>query len=90
MLVVVIVRVLTGQGGVTQTGLEERIQLQQRQVEQLEYSVAQLRSPQRIADRAAQLGLVTPGHVVYLSPTPAAGTSAAAPSTAASPGRAGR
>ncbi|MGH2726478.1 MAG: hypothetical protein ACRDKS_05830, partial [Actinomycetota bacterium] len=42
----------------------------QRQAERLQLEVAQLRSPQRIFDRATQLGLVVPDRIVFLTPSP--------------------
>ena len=99
VLVIVVTRVLTGQAGFTESDLEKRIADQRRRLEQLELSVAQLRAPQRIYERATQLGLVPPGTVVYLSPSPApTARTSAAPSTgqsvpsrpSTSPGRGGR
>jgi cell division protein FtsB len=98
VLVIVVARVLTGQAGFTESDLEERIANQRREVEQLELSVAQLRAPQRISDRAAELGLVPAGTVVYLMPSPspsprpsAAPSSQRSPSQpSSSPGRGGR
>ena len=80
VLVIVVARVLTGQTGFTETDVSQRIAAQQRQVEQLELSLAELRSPQRVHDRAVKLGLVPSGPVIYLSPGP---SPAAAPSAAA-------
>jgi hypothetical protein len=71
VLVIVVARVLTGQAGFTESDLEKRIADQRRRVEQLELSVAQLRAPQRIFSRAAELGLVPAETIVYLSPSPA-------------------
>ncbi len=85
VLVIVVARVLTGQAGFTESDLEERITDQRRRLEQLELSVAQLRAPQRIYERATQLGLVPPGTVVYLTPSPA--PSAAGPVQQSDPPR---
>jgi len=91
VLVIVVARVLTGQAGFTETDVTRRIAQQQRQVEDLQLSIAQLRSPQRIADRAAALGMVQAGHVVYLtpspSPSPRAKASTATPATKRPPSR---
>ena len=98
VLVIVVARVLTGQAGFTESDLEKRIADQRRQVEQLELSVAQLRAPQRIVSRAAELGLVPAETIVYLSPSPVpSARTSVAPSSrqspsqpSSSPGRGGR
>ena len=102
VLVIVVARVLTGQAGFTESGLSKRIAEQQRRVEQLELSVAQLRSPQRIYERATKLGLVPAGQVIFLTPQPSPAAARSVPSSSApktrvassrpstSPGRGGR
>jgi len=85
VLVIVVARVLTGQTGFTESDLTRRIAGQQRQVEQLELSIAELRSPQRIYDRAARLGFVPAAHVVYLSPSPTPSAAARSPGSASPP-----
>jgi cell division protein FtsB len=82
VLVIVVARVLTGQAGFTEDDLQKRIADQRRQLEQLELSVAQLRSPQRIYERAVQLGLVAPDTVVFLTPSPAPAPNATAKGSA--------
>ncbi|MGH2795472.1 MAG: hypothetical protein ACRDKG_14335, partial [Actinomycetota bacterium] len=79
VLGIVVARVLIGQAGFAESGIDGRIAEARRNVERLELEVAQLRSPQRIYDLAVGLGLVVPDHIVFLtpSPTPAAGTSTA-------------
>ena len=86
VLVIVVARVLTGQAGFTESDLEKRIADQRRRLEQLELSVAQLRAPQRIYERATQLGLVPAGTVIYLTPTPAPSAKASAAPSATSSG----
>jgi hypothetical protein len=92
VLVVVTARVLTGQAGFTESGLERRIVEQQRQAEQLELEVAQLRAPQRVYQRAAELGLVQPDRTIFLtpgaelpSPSPKAAARQARPTKSSSP-----
>jgi hypothetical protein len=85
VLVIVFARVMTGQAGFTETDAARRIAQQQREIEQLDLRIAQLRSPQRIYDRALELGLVPADHVTFLSPKPTA--SATAKSSPAATGR---
>ena len=85
VLVIVVARVLTGQTGFTESDVSQQIAGEQRQIEQLELSVAELRAPQRIYDRATKLGLVPAGHVVYLTPSPVAAASASGPPEAKRP-----
>lgn len=84
-LVIVVARVLTGQAGFTETDLSKRLDDQQRQVEQLQLQIAELRSPQRIYDRAIQLGLVPATHVEYLTPSPSPSPERAVSSPVARP-----
>jgi len=97
VLVIVVARVLTGQAGFTESDVSKQIAQQQRQVEDLQLQVAQLRSPQRIYDRAIALGLIPASHVVYLTPSPSPRAAASpapiagAPATSSiAPGRGGR
>jgi hypothetical protein len=92
VLVIVVARVLVGQGGFAESGIEGRMRTARQEVERLEMEVAQLRAPQRISQRAIELGLVVPDHVVFLTPSPSPSSSptAHASSPASSPGRGGR
>ena len=96
ILVIVVARVLIGQGGFAESGIEGRIRTARQEVERLQLEVAQLRAPQRISQRAIELGLVVPDQVVFLTPSPAPSASASSSSTAhpstpaSSPGRGGR
>lgn len=101
LLAMVTVRVLMGQTGFTESELQRSVHGGQLELEQLQVSVAQLRSPERVFTRAREMGLVEPRALVYLVPTPAAsaarGAQRTAPSPAAeprsapsSPGRGGR
>jgi cell division protein FtsB len=81
VLVIVVARVLIGQTGFAESGIEGRIAEARRQAERLELEVAQLRSPQRIHERALQLGLVAPDRIVFLTPSPAPKSGSASPGT---------
>jgi len=70
VLGIVVARVLIGQAGFTESGIEDRIAEARRTVERLELEVAQLRSPQRIYDLAVGLGLVVPDQILFLTPSP--------------------
>jgi hypothetical protein len=70
VLGIVVARVLIGQAGFTESGIEDRIAGARRTVERLELEVAQLRSPQRIYDLAVGLGLVVPDQILFLTPSP--------------------
>jgi hypothetical protein len=70
VLGVVVARVLIGQAGFAESGIEDRIGEARRAAERLELEVAQLRSPQRIYDLAVGLGLVVPDTIVFLTPSP--------------------
>jgi hypothetical protein len=83
VLVIVFARVLTGQAGFTEADSIKRIAVQQRQVEDLELKIAQLRAPQRIYDRALQLGLVPAEHVTFLTPSPSPAPSSGSKATPA-------
>jgi hypothetical protein len=85
VLVIVFARVLTGQAGFTETDAVRRISQQQRQIEQLQLDIARLHAPQRVYDRALELGLVPADHVTFLTPSP----SPASVSGKATPPRAG-
>jgi hypothetical protein len=93
VLVIVFARVLIGQTGFAESGIEDRIADARRQAERLELEVAQLRSPQRIRDLAIELGLVVPDHIVFLTPTPktpASGSPAASDTSPPPQGPGGR
>ena len=94
VLVIVVARVLIGQAGFAETGIEDRITDARRQAERLELEVAQLRSPKRIYDLALALGLVVPDRIVFLTPSPSAAPSPAPSANADTPaapaGRGGR
>jgi len=95
VLVIVVARVLIGQAGFAESGIEDRIFDARRAAERLELEVAQLRSPQRIYDLAIQLGLVVPDQITFLTPSSSASSSSPAPTVSsneptAPPGRGGR
>jgi len=68
LFALVIANVFLGQAAVTQADLERTADRTRVEVEQLELEVARLRSPSRIAARAAELGLVHPTDVTVLVP----------------------
>lgn len=92
---IVVARVLIGQAGFAESGIEDRIFDARREAERLELEVAQLRSPQRVYDLAIELGLVVPDQIMFLTPGPSASPSSPASSAGsneptAPPGRGGR
>ncbi len=66
---VVVFQALLVQGQARLDHLNNQIAQQQAESKQLRLKVAQLDSPERIVNRAAQLGMIDPGDVVYLAPS---------------------
>jgi hypothetical protein len=67
---VVVFQALLVQGQARLDHLNSQITQQRQESNQLRFQLAQLEAPDRIATRAAQLGMIDPGNVVYLAPSP--------------------
>jgi cell division protein FtsL len=80
----VAVQAQTTQGQFELEQLRTSARQRQAHYQQLRLQVAQLEAPQRIVERARQMGMVEPTSVTYLTPT--ARTSAADPASVAVPG----
>jgi cell division protein FtsL len=68
LFALVVAQVFLGQAAFKQSSLESSVNAKRLATEQLELQVAKLQSPERIAARASQLGLVPAGDVVVLTP----------------------
>ena len=68
LFALVVAQVFLGQAAFRQSSLESAVQAKRLATEQLELEVAKLASPDRIATRAQQIGLVPAPDVVVLTP----------------------
>ena len=73
------------QGAFQARDMEDRAQLLTEQREALELQVAELREPQRVADRAAAMGMVPNDSPAFLRLTDGQGLGTSAPARAAAP-----
>ena len=69
LFALVVAQVFLGQAAFRQSTLESAVNAKRLTTEQLELDVAKLRSPERIQQRAQQIGLVPAPDVVVLSPS---------------------
>jgi cell division protein FtsL len=81
----VAVQAQTTQGQFELERLQASARQRQAHYQQLRLEVAELEAPQRIVDRAHQLGMVEPASVTYLTPTAKTSASGPAPGIDAAP-----